>query len=77
MPETWREIDLAAFQPMGRIAGKPDVTGKGANVLGSPRIAMTWLVNELSSHGIVGPGRRIRDHRNLRGADAHRQREIM
>jgi 2-keto-4-pentenoate hydratase len=53
MPEAWREIDLAAFQPIGRIAGKPDVTGKGANVLGSPRIAMTWLVNELSSHGIV------------------------
>jgi 2-keto-4-pentenoate hydratase len=48
MPETWREIDLATFQPVGRIAGKSDVVGKGANVLGSPRIAMTWIANELS-----------------------------
>ena len=52
MPETWRQTDLAAFQPVGRIAGKPDAPGKGSNVLGSPRIAMVWLVNELSAHGI-------------------------
>jgi 2-keto-4-pentenoate hydratase len=53
MPDTWREMDLAAFAPVGRVADKPDVHGKGANVLGSPRIAMTWLVNELSAHGIT------------------------
>lgn len=52
MPGTWRGLDLAAFQPTGRIAGKAEVPGKGSNVLGSPRIAMTWLVNELSAHGI-------------------------
>jgi 2-keto-4-pentenoate hydratase len=46
-------MDLAAFAPVGRVADKPDVHGKGANVLGSPRIAMTWLVNELSAHGIT------------------------
>lgn len=53
LPETWRSLDLAAFQPTGRVAGKADVPGKGSNVLGSPRIAMTWLVNELSAHGIT------------------------
>jgi 2-keto-4-pentenoate hydratase len=53
MPESWRAIDLAEFQPVGRIVGKPHVTGKGSNVLGSPRIAMTWLVNELSGIGVT------------------------
>jgi 2-keto-4-pentenoate hydratase len=50
-PESWRSLDLAAFTPVGRVRGKPDVQGRGSNVLGSPRIAMTWLVNELSSVG--------------------------
>jgi 2-keto-4-pentenoate hydratase len=53
MPESWRSIDLADFEPAGRIAGKPEVRGRGSNVLGSPRTAMTWLVNELSSLGIT------------------------
>jgi len=54
MPQTWRSMALAAFAPVGRITGKADVQGKGSNVLGSPRIAMTWLINELSSLGITG-----------------------
>jgi 2-keto-4-pentenoate hydratase len=53
MPERWRDVELAEFQPVGRIAGKSDVTGKGSNVLGSPRIAMTWLANELSGIGVT------------------------
>lgn len=53
MPEQWRTVDLAAFQPVGRIAGKPDVVGRGSHVLGSPRIAMTWIANELSGMGVV------------------------
>lgn len=53
MPESWRSIDLRSFQPIGRVAGKPDVTGLGSNVLGSPVTALTWLVNELSSLGIT------------------------
>jgi 2-keto-4-pentenoate hydratase len=52
-PDLWRDLDLAAFTPTGRIAGKLDVQGKGSNVLGDPRIAMTWLVNELSHLGIT------------------------
>ena len=27
-------------------------TGTGANVLGDPRVALTWLVNELAAHGM-------------------------
>ncbi len=53
MPDVWREMDLTTFTPVGRIAGKPEVRGLGSNVLGSPRIAMTWLVNELSAHGVT------------------------
>ena len=52
VPEIWRDMDLAAFSPVGKIAGKEDRIGLGSNVLGSPRIAMTWIANELSSLGI-------------------------
>lgn len=51
-PEIWRDMDLAGFAPMGRIAGKGEWPGKGSNVLGSPRLAMTWIANELSELGI-------------------------
>jgi 2-keto-4-pentenoate hydratase len=51
--ESWRALDLAAFRPMGRIEGKGEWQGLGANVLGSPLTAMTWLVNELSRLGIT------------------------
>jgi 2-keto-4-pentenoate hydratase len=50
--ESWRDIDLAEFAPTGRIAGKGEWPGKGSNVLGSPRHAMTWIANELSELGI-------------------------
>ncbi len=51
-PDIWRSMDLAAFTPTGRILGKGEWQGSGSNVLGSPRTAMTWLVNELSQLGI-------------------------
>lgn len=51
-PDVWRSMDLAAFAPTGRIGGKGEWQGKGANVLGSPRFAMTWIANELSQLGI-------------------------
>lgn len=51
-PGDWRDIELSSFQPTGRVTGKPDVVGIGSNVLGSPRIALTWPVNELSSLGL-------------------------
>ena len=52
-PEVWRELDLAAHETVGRVTGLPDAPGKGSNVLGDPRAALVWLVNELSSLGIT------------------------
>lgn len=49
----WRELDLAAFQPVARMPGRDDLTGLGANVLGDPRIALAWLANELSGLGVT------------------------
>jgi len=47
-PAGWRSIDLARHPVSGRIGdGKPR-DGVGANVLGDPRVALVWLVNELS-----------------------------
>ncbi len=48
-PDLWRTLDLADFTPLGRVIGKGEWQGKGSNVLGSPRLAMTWLANELSA----------------------------
>ena len=59
-PDAWRDIDLAEHRVTGTVVGRPftgcqDLTreGKGANVLGDPRIALAWLVNELSGLGIT------------------------
>jgi len=48
----WRDIDLAAHDVTATVAGRYDRTGTGANVLGDPRAALTWLVNEVSGLGI-------------------------
>jgi len=47
-PECWRDLDLAAYTVRGLKNGAVAETGIGANVLGDPRLALTWLVNELS-----------------------------
>lgn len=47
-PDTWRSIDLAAHRVTGAVAGRLERDGIGANVLGDPREALAWLVNELS-----------------------------
>ena len=57
----WRAIDLAAHHAVGsirRVDGRwLDRQGIGANVLGDPRDALAWLVNELSALGItIGAG---------------------
>lgn len=52
----WRNIDLAHYQVrvVVRQDGRDDVrTGIGSNVLGDPRIALTWIANELSALGIT------------------------
>jgi 2-keto-4-pentenoate hydratase len=48
----WRDLDLAAYPVSGVVVGKSEHEGKGANVLGDPRIALTWIVNELSALGV-------------------------
>jgi 2-keto-4-pentenoate hydratase len=52
-PESWRGLDLAAYTVRGLKNGAVADTGVGANVLGDPRIALTWLVNELSRFGMA------------------------
>jgi 2-keto-4-pentenoate hydratase len=52
-PDIWRSMDLVTFKPTGRVSANPPIIGQGSNVLGSPRLAMTWLINELSSLGIT------------------------
>ncbi len=52
-PTGWRELDLASHVVTGMIEGRLRRDGVGANVLGDPRIALTWLANELSIHGVT------------------------
>ena len=49
----WRELDIVAFAPCARVSERYERTGVGAAVLGDPRVALTWLVNELSAHDII------------------------
>lgn len=54
----WREGDLAGHAVRGWIVeGDGSIgevrEGKGGNVLEDPRIAMTWIANELSLHGVA------------------------
>lgn len=49
----WRQLDLAQHPVRAKLAGSTEREGCGRNVLGDPRIALTWLVNELSSLGIA------------------------
>jgi 2-keto-4-pentenoate hydratase len=46
-------MDLVTHRVIGRIEGKIEQAGSGASVLGDPRVALTWLANELSSLGIT------------------------
>jgi 2-keto-4-pentenoate hydratase len=47
----WREHDLALHNVVAYKNGAPAATGSGANVLGDPRVALTWIANELSVYG--------------------------
>jgi 2-keto-4-pentenoate hydratase len=53
----WQALDLVAFAPRGLVRRNEQAmierTGCGANVLGDPRLALTWLVNELSRQCVV------------------------
>jgi 2-keto-4-pentenoate hydratase len=49
----WQAMDLAAHRVIGTVAGRLQREGFGANVLGDPRLALTWIANELSQHGVT------------------------
>lgn len=49
----WRDFDLAAHAVHGVSSRGIVHEGRGANVLGDPRIALTWLANELSGLGVA------------------------
>ena len=47
----WRQFDLVRHPVAAYVNGKLACEGKGENVLGDPRIALTWIANELSLVG--------------------------
>lgn len=47
----WAELDLAASPTALHVNGELARTGRGANVLGDPRTALTWVANELRRLG--------------------------
>ena len=47
----WRSIDFAAHRVTAYKGGTVAAEGIGSNVLGDPRIALTWLANELCIYG--------------------------
>jgi 2-keto-4-pentenoate hydratase len=49
----WRSLNLIEHEVKGVINDSAPAQGKGANVLGDPRAALTWLANELSGLGIT------------------------
>jgi 2-keto-4-pentenoate hydratase len=48
----WRSLDLVEEKPVITLRGR-EFIGHGKNVLGDPRIALTWLANELSQLGVT------------------------
>jgi 2-keto-4-pentenoate hydratase len=47
----WRTRDLVTHAVTVYRNNDPAASGSGANVLGDPRIALTWLMNELRTYG--------------------------
>ncbi len=45
----WRSLNLAEHKLAAYLNGKPVAEGIGANALGDPRMALTWLANELNT----------------------------
>jgi 2-keto-4-pentenoate hydratase len=53
----WSETDLAEHPVRIRAGDRPAYEGSGAAVLGDPRLALAWLVNEVTGLGItIRPG---------------------
>lgn len=56
-PDHWRSLDLSAHAVLGRVTSAQGQTwtreGTGAAVLGDPRTALTWLVQEITGQGLT------------------------
>lgn len=52
-PDLWRDINLAQHTATAEVIGKRVAHGIGSNVLDDPRIALTWIVNELTALGVT------------------------
>lgn len=50
LTDGWRDLDLSRHAVAGSRNGTKVVEGTGAAVLGDPRLAMTWFVNEAARH---------------------------
>jgi 2-keto-4-pentenoate hydratase len=48
----WHALDLVEERPVITMRGQP-LIGHGKNVLGDPRLALTWLANELRQLGLT------------------------
>lgn len=52
-PTSWRITDLAEQRPWGILNGKRMRCGHGRNVLGDPRAALAWFLNEAARYSLV------------------------
>jgi 2-keto-4-pentenoate hydratase len=52
-PDGWQTLDLAEHPVVAVKNGTDERRGRGGNALGDPRVALAWLVNELSGLGIT------------------------
>ena len=53
VPDSWRELVLAEHVVTGQVAGTHKYEGVGANVLGDPRKALLWFLNETAAQNIT------------------------
>ena len=52
-PDSWRAIDLASHRVWGRVDNGEPISGVGRNVLGDPRTALVWFLNESARYGFT------------------------
>jgi len=50
---SWRSLDLREHRVSAQVAGRYTREGRGANVLGDPYAALTWLANALCGLGLT------------------------
>lgn len=55
----WQSIDLSQHPVHCTVAGRYERDGLGRNVLGDPRLALVWILNELADLGITIPAGEI------------------